>query len=331
MAVVLAVPVGYVGYNIASTLCTISSNCGVGGVGALPNSGGVTVSGTIFVLLMGSDERHDAQGNVVTGDVPHSDTMILAAVDTDHKQVRLLSVPRDLVATIPGYGPIHRINEAYTIGETKHLAGGGPALAVKTMEQLTGISIPYYAVTTFQGFRQAVDAVGGVFVDVDRPITDHDYPGESTDFMPVYVAAGPQVMGGEKALEYVRSRHDDPLGDFGRNQRQQKFLNAMSHKLLQPSRINQFQQFMDIVKTSMRTNLSPAQMLSMAQSMVSVGKGHLQTYAVGPNFVTQPASGPYAVLGAVLVPDPAAMSQLVSAFIRGGPPPTPNTSPAPVP
>ncbi|HXA41892.1 MAG TPA: LCP family protein [Candidatus Solibacter sp.] len=328
MAVLLALPVGYFAFNIASTLCTISSNCGVGGSGALPNNGGTTVSGTIFVLLMGSDERHDAQGKIVSGQVPHSDTMILAAVDTDHKRVRLLSVPRDLVATIPGYGPLHRINEAYTIGETKHLPGGGPALAVKTMEQLTGINIPYYAVTTFQGFRQTVDAVGGVSIDVDRPITDHDYPGEGDDFRPVYVAAGPQVMGGEKALEYVRSRHDDPLGDFGRNQRQQKFLGALTQKLLQPSRIGQFQQFMDIVKINIRTNLSPAQILSMAQSMVSVGKGHLQSYAVGPNFVSQPTFGPYSVLGAVLVPDKAAMSELVSAFIRGDPPPTPSGTPA---
>jgi LCP family protein required for cell wall assembly len=326
---VLAVPVGYFGYNIASTLCSISSNCGIGGGGGAiaDNNGGVTVSGTIFVLLMGSDERRLPNGQVASGDVPHSDTMILVAMDTDHKQARMLSVPRDLVATIPGYGPIHRINEAYTIGETQHLAGGGPALAVKTMEALTGINIPYYAVTTFDGFRQTVNAVGGVAINVDRPIIDHDYPGQSTDYMPVYVAAGPQLLDGEKALEYVRSRHDDPLGDFGRNQRQQKFLNAISHKLLQPARVSQFQQFMDIVKNNVRTNLSPGQILAMGQSMISIGKGHIQTYAVGPNFVTQPSSGPYAILGAVLVPDKAAMRSLVTAFLRGDPPPTLGPSP----
>ena len=332
MLLVLAVPLGFVGFNIASTLCTISANCNGGsGSGAIANNtGGVSVSGTIFVLLMGSDERRDSSGNVIGGDVPHSDTMILVAVDTDHKQARMLSVPRDLVATIPGYGPIHRINEAYTIGETKHLAGGGPALAVKTMEQLTGINIPYYAVTTFDGFRQTVNAVGGVNINVERPITDHDYPGQGTDFMPVYVPAGPQLLDGEKALEYVRSRHDDPLSDFGRNQRQQKFVSAVSHKLLQPSRVGQFSQFLDIVKRNVRTNLSPAQILGMGQAMISLGKGHLQTYAVGPDMVTQPTFGQYAFLGAVLVPNKTAVASLFSAFAKGDPPPnqaTPAASP----
>ncbi len=331
---VLAVPVGYLGYNIASTLCTISANCNGGsGSGAIANNtGGVSVSGTIFVLLMGSDERRDSSGHVAPGDVPHSDTMILVAVDTDHKQARMLSVPRDMVTTIPGYGPIHRINEAYTIGEAQHLAGGGPALAVKTMEQLTGINIPYYAVTTFDGFRQTVNAVGGVNINVDRPITDHDYPGPGNEYMPVYVPAGPQLLDGEKSLEYVRSRHDDPLSDFGRNQRQQKFLNAISHKLLQPSRIGQFQQFMSIVKNNVRTNLSPGQILSIGQAMISLGKGHVQAYAVGPNIVTKPTSGPYLLLGDVLVPNKAAITALVTAFVRGDPPPAPGApSPSPTP
>ena len=324
----LAIPVGFFGYNIASTLCTISANCSGGGgtAGAIPNNNsGVTVSGTIFVLLMGSDERRDAKGNVIPGDVPHSDTMILVAADTDHKQARMLSVPRDLVATIPGYGPFHRINEAYTIGETNHLAGGGPALAVKTMEQLTGINIPYYAVTTFDGFRETVNAVGGVNINVDRPITDHDYPGQGADYMPVYVPAGPQLLDGEKALEFVRSRHDDPLSDFGRNQRQQKFISAVSRKLLQPQRLTQFSTFMDIVKRNVRTNLSPGQLLAMGQSMASLSKSKIQAYAVGPEYVSAPTSGQYAALGAVLVPNKAAIAKLVSAFTRGDPPPNQGT------
>jgi polyisoprenyl-teichoic acid--peptidoglycan teichoic acid transferase len=328
---VLAVPVGYFGFNVASTLCAISSSCGAGGGGggAIPNNaGGVSVSGTIFVLLMGSDERRDQNGKITNGDVPHSDTMILLAVDTDNKRARMLSVPRDLLVTIPGYGPNHRINEAYTLGETKHLAGGGPVLAVKTMEQLTGITVPYYAVTTFDGFRQTVNAVGGVYLNVDRPISDHDYPGESTDYMPVYVPAGPQVLDGEKALEYARSRHDDPLSDFGRNQRQQKLLNALSHKLLKPERISQFSQFLEILKKSVRTNLSPGQILSVGQAMISLGKGHLQTYAVGPELVRQPSPGQYANLGAVLIPDKAGVAALVAAFQRGDPPPN-QASPGP--
>jgi anionic cell wall polymer biosynthesis LytR-Cps2A-Psr (LCP) family protein len=146
--------------------------------------------------------------------------------------------------------------------------------------------------------------------------------------MPVYVPAGPQVLDGEKALEYARSRHDDPLSDFGRNQRQQKLLNALSHKLLKPERISQFSQFLEILKKSVRTNLSPGQILSVGQAMISLGKGHLQTYAVGPELVRQPSPGQYASLGAVLIPDKAGVAALVAAFQRGDPPPS-QASPGP--
>jgi LCP family protein required for cell wall assembly len=319
---VALLPVGYYGYRVAGTLTTISRS------GTDPNAGpdqvpnlGVAPRGTVTVLLMGSDERHDASGNIVSGDVAHADTMILAAIDTDKKSVRMLSVPRDLLVTIPGYGPGHRINEAYTLGEAKHLQGGGPGLAVRTMEQLVGIKIPYYAVVTFDGFRQGVDAVGGVTIDVERPITDHDYPGDHYEYIPVYVPAGRQLMNGQAGLQYVRSRHDDPLGDFGRNQRQQHFLNALSARVLKPARIAQFGQFLDIIKSNLRTNLSPAEMLGLGNAMVTGGKPRLQSYAVGPNFVRSPTPREAALYGAVLIPNQKAVNSLVQAFLRGDPPP----------
>jgi LCP family protein required for cell wall assembly len=321
---VALLPVGYYGYGLISTLFAVSSH----GAGIDPNADSnapqttVAPQGTVMVLLMGSDERHDKNGNIVSGDVAHSDTMILAAIDTDHKAVRMLSVPRDLLVTIPGYGPGHRINEAYTLGEVHHLVGGGPALAVRTMEQLTGVTIPYYAVITFDGFRQGVDAVGGVTIDVQRPITDHDYPGDHYDYVPVYVPAGRQLMNGESSLEYVRSRHDDPIGDFGRNVRQQHFLTALSAKLLKPERIGQFTQFLDIIKSNLRTNLSPAEMLALGNSLVGGGRLKTQTYAVGPNFAGDPTPAQYARYGAVLIPRTAAINQLVQAFLNGTTAPT---------
>ena len=329
LLLVALVPVGYYGYKVASTLTTISQS------GSDPNTGGnvpanlgAPPQGTVTILLMGSDERHDKNGNIVSGDVPHSDTMILVAVDTDHKAVRMLSVPRDLLVTIPGYGPGHRINEAYTLGETNHLPGGGPGLAVRTMEQLTGIKIQYYAVVTFDGFRQGVDAVGGVTIDAERPITDHDYPGEHDDYLPVYVPAGRQLMDGERSLEYVRSRHDDPLNDFGRNQRQQHFLNALSAKVLKPARIAQFTQFLDIIKTNLRTNLSPAEMLGLGNAMVTGGRPKIQSYAVGPNLVHDPSAREFALYGAVLIPNQKAINDLVKAFLRGDPAPGASASPS---
>jgi LCP family protein required for cell wall assembly len=323
--VALLAPVGYVVYSLASTLCAVSTCSGSGNAG-LPDAGGVSIGGTVYVLVMGSDERHDANGKIVSGDVPHSDTMILLALDTDHHAARMLSVPRDLLVSIPGYGPGHRINEAYTLGTVDHLPGGGAALAVRTMEQLTGINVPFYAVTTFDGFRQVVDAVGGVQIDADRPITDHQYPGQGNDYMPIYIPAGLQLMDGARALEFVRSRHDDPLSDFGRNQRQQKLMRALSQKLLQPERLGQFNQFLDIARTNVSTNLSPAQILGLARTLAGAGR-QIKTYAVGPSYVTSPSASQQLLLGAVLIPDKARIAALVSAFQNGDPPP--DASPTP--
>jgi len=322
-------PVGYYGYKVMSTLNTISSGVNPNEGANVPANLGSAPQGTVTILLMGSDERRDPDGKLTAGEIPHSDTMILAAVDTDHKTVRVLSVPRDLLVTIPGFGPGHRINEAYTLGETRHLQGGGPALAVKTMEQLTGVRIQYYAVVTFDGFRQGVEAVGGVTVDVERPITDHDYPGEHNDFMPIYVPAGRQLLDGQQALQYVRSRHDDPTGDFGRNQRQQHFLTALTSKALKPARIGQFTQFLDIIKGNLRTNLSPAEILGLGNSLVTGGKPKIQPYAVGPNLVREPTSREYALYGAVLIPNTRAINEMVKAFLKGDPAPA-AASPTPV-
>ena len=326
---VALVPVAIYGYQLVNTLTTISkSGTDPNAGGNVPANLGAAPQGTVTVLLLGSDERHDANGNIIAGEVPHSDTMILAAVDTDHRVVRILSVPRDLLVTIPGYGPGHRINEAYTLGETQHLQGGGPGLAVRTMEQLTGVKIQYYAVVTFDGFRQGVDAVGGVVIDAERPITDHDYPGEHNDFLPIYVPAGRQLMDGQRALQYVRSRHDDPLSDFGRNQRQQHFLNALAGKVFKPARISQFTEFLDIIKKNLRTNLTPGEMIGLGNAMAGGGgKPKIQPYAVGPNLVRDPTAREAALYGAVLIPNQASINALVRAFLHGDP--APGVSPSP--
>ncbi|MHB8508666.1 MAG: LCP family protein [Candidatus Dormibacteria bacterium] len=328
LLLVLLLPVGYVGYNLASTMLAIG-NGNHGDAASRQLSADASTRGTVYMLLLGSDERHDKSGNVVPGQVPHSDTMILAAIDTDHHTMRMLSLPRDVLVTIPGQGSGHRINEAYTIGEVKHLAGGGPVLAVRTVEKLTGIKIPFYAVTTFDGFRQTVDAVGGVPVNNDRPITDHDYPGEGYDYMPVYVPAGLQLMNGERALEYVRSRHDDPLSDFGRNQRQQKFLKALSARILRPEQLGRFTTFLDIAKVNLRTNLSPAQMLSLGRSLASAGYQKIQTYAIGREDTREPNGAELAAFGAVEIPVADRVRAVVAAFERGDPnPDQPSPSPS---
>jgi LCP family protein required for cell wall assembly len=323
LAVLLLIlaPIGYFGFGLASTLLAVSDTSPQGGStvgGQLPPG---NVSGTVYILAMGSDERRDKDGKVISGEVPHADTMILLAIDTDRHEIRMLSAPRDLLVDIPGYGKDHRINEAYTIGQTKKLPGGGAVLSVKTVEKLTGIKIPFYVVTTFDGFKQAVDAVGGVTVDVDQPISDHDYPGQNSDFLPIYVSAGVQLMNGDRSLWYVRSRHDDPLSDFGRNKRQQKFMTAFTRKLLKPDRLTQINQFEAIAKSNISTNMTPGQLVALGNAMLAMKKGGIKHYAVGPSMVNEPTASQRVAFGAVLIPDTAAINRLIRAFQNGDPSP----------
>src|SRR5919202_612926 len=127
-----------------------------------------TDKGRVNVLLLGSDHRDGA------GDLPRTDTIIVVTLDPASHTAGMLSPPRDLWVSIPGYGN-ERINAAFALGENAK-KGGGPDLARKTVEQLIGVPIQHYALVGFSGFEKLVDQVGGVVLDVERPIRDDEYP-----------------------------------------------------------------------------------------------------------------------------------------------------------
>ena len=157
----------------------------------------------VNILLIGRDEEQE-------GDPGRSDTQILVRLDPDTRSISMMSVPRDLRVDIPGYG-LSKMNEAYSYG--------GPALAVETFTELTGLPVNHFVVVDFAAFWHAVNTLGGVYVPVDRRYFNPEYSGyKSIDIEPGY-----QLMRGHDALDFVRFRHDE-TGDFGRMQRQQLFL-----------------------------------------------------------------------------------------------------------
>jgi polyisoprenyl-teichoic acid--peptidoglycan teichoic acid transferase len=162
------------------------------------------------ILIAGSDRRH---GDKKLGLKPRSDTIILVRIDPG-KGVALMSLPRDLKASIPGHGT-DKINVAYTLG--------GPRLMIKTVKQLTGLAINHYVDVSFRGFAQGVDALGCVYVDVDRRyFNDNAGLGYGANYAVIDVKPGYQQMCGTRALDYVRYRHTD--NDIVRAARQQDFL-----------------------------------------------------------------------------------------------------------
>ena len=122
--------------------------------------------GRVTILLLGLDHRDWEAGN----EYSRSDTMILLTLDPLTRTAGILSVPRDLWVAIPGFKH-GKINTAYYLGDAYNLPGGGPGLAVKTVEQFLGVPINYYAQIDFGAFVRFIDEIGGVKIDVPEAIT----------------------------------------------------------------------------------------------------------------------------------------------------------------
>jgi LCP family protein required for cell wall assembly len=181
-------------------------------------------AGRVTILLLGLDQRDWDTGT----DYSRSDTMLLLTLDPLSQTAGILSVPRDLWVAIPGFKH-GKINTAYYLGAAYKLPGGGPGLAVKTVEQFLGVPINYYAQIDFGAFIQFIDEIGGVKIDVPEAITiDLLGSGSATKKT---LQPGVQVLPGEWALAYARARYTEG-GDFDRAQRQQQVIMGIRDRIL---------------------------------------------------------------------------------------------------
>jgi LCP family protein required for cell wall assembly len=157
-----------------------------------------------------------------------SDTMMLLTIDPVSKTAGMLSIPRDMWVNIPGFG-YSKINNAYAFGQEYKLPGGGPALAMKTVENFLGISIQYYAQVEFTTFEQMIDTIGGVCLTVPEEIKVGRTYEHSVTLQPGY-----QCLDGKSTLGYARNRYTQN-GDVDRAERQQQVILAIRDKVLEPS------------------------------------------------------------------------------------------------
>jgi LCP family protein required for cell wall assembly len=204
----------------------------------------------VTLLFIGLDERDWEVGQ----GAPRSDTMILFTIDPVSKTAGMLSVPRDMWVNIPGFG-YSRINTAYSSGEGNKLPGGGPGLAVKTVEQFIGVPIQYYAQVDFKAFEEAIDAMGGLYL----------CPGERITIDPIGpkppVKMGPECRNywGYEVLGYARNRHTEG-GDVDRANRQQKVVLALVDQIFSPQNfptmVSKAPEIYAEAESGLRTNLS---------------------------------------------------------------------------
>jgi LCP family protein required for cell wall assembly len=208
--------VGYFGVKVNQSVSSISRAASAMPTGSRPPSASTSTNTTyqaMNILLIGSDSRGTDTGR--------SDTFIVLHLDADRKNVYLVSFPRDMWVTIPGHGKA-KINAGYSYG--------GSALAVSTIESLTGARIDHVVVTDFTDFVQLVDQIGPVTVDNPVASVAHDDRGHTYQF-----PKGPVVItDGYMALEFARQRDELPRGDLDRTLRQRAFLKALALKIATP-------------------------------------------------------------------------------------------------
>lgn len=239
--------------------------------------------GEIKILLLGiAGGAHD--GPTLT------DTMILATIKlpeakTDKTEVSLFSIPRDLAVEIPGRD-IQRINAAFAYGEAGE-EREGPMLATQAVEGFLGITIPYYAVVDFQGFKDAVDHVRGIEINVETEFTDMQFPDEQGGYLPPLVFdAGPQTMDGQRALQYVRSRHgnNNQGSDFARARRQQQVLKALKDKVLHLksfANLTLLNNLLSDFAEHFRTNLEPTELRRLYNLTKGIGQENILSQTLG--------------------------------------------------
>jgi LCP family protein required for cell wall assembly len=194
---------------------------------ALAKQSGLLVSHSTTILLLGTDNSDLASR---AGDM-HSDSILLLRTDPSHHRLYYLSIPRDLQVPIPGHGT-QKINAAFQ--------NGGPELALQTIHEFTGLDINHVIVVNFGDFKELIDALGGIDINVPKPIRSNrfDCP-YATDarcrqWQGWRFAKGNQHMNGERALIYSRIRENmlDPAEtDVTRGARQQAVIDAVTSKL----------------------------------------------------------------------------------------------------
>ncbi|HEY8645689.1 MAG TPA: LCP family protein [Gaiellaceae bacterium] len=197
---------------------------------ALAPESGLLLSHATTVLLLGTD---NSQIGGRTGD-RHSDSILLLRTDPAHHRLYYLSIPRDLIVPIPGYG-MQKINAAFQ--------NGGPALAIETIRRFTGTDINHIVVVNFAAFKDLIDALGGIDVNVPKPIRSNrfDCPyatqARCSQWQGWRFPKGTQHMSGQRALIYSRIRENmlDPAEtDVTRGARQQLVMDALASKFTSP-------------------------------------------------------------------------------------------------
>ena len=225
----------------------------------------------VNIRLLGVDNRPDET-------IARTDTMILVTIDPATGKAGMLSIPRDLWVTIPGYGE-NRINLPHYLGDKNNYPGGGPALAMKTVQYNLGVPVHFYVRADFDGFKRIVDTLGGIDVDVPQTINDPEYPDQNYGYDPFYIEAGPQHLDGNAALKYARTRATSGA-DFDRAQRQQLVLLAIMDRAIAIDVIPKIPELWATMADTVQTDLQLVDILEMARLADRISRDNIEAAVI---------------------------------------------------
>lgn len=245
-----------------------------------------------YMVLMGSDTRAGESQQ-------RSDTLIVARVDPQKKKVKLISIPRDSRVDIPGYGTT-KINAAASYG--------GPALVIKTVKALTGLPITHYVNIDFFGFRDIVDAMGGVWIDIPQKIYDRQASAYGSKY--ATIPAGYQKLDGRLALTYVRSRHAFAAGDYARMEHQQSFIKAIAKQSISLSNIFKATSIINAVASHLSTDLSPDQLAQLVMEFKGMDSNAIES-------ATAPSAPQYIGGVSYVILDMPGLQTMIARMTRG--------------
>ncbi|MED1785009.1 LCP family protein [Brevibacillus fortis] len=286
LLVVMATTAGYYGYSFYQFAQNIQEP------NIAPPSGGNSTKAAeipewdgkerVNILLMGVDRR-----GMKNNGLPRSDSMMLVSIDPAGKRYDMFSILRDTYVDIPGKGS-SRINSA--------IVEGGPELAMETVSQFTGLPVDRYVITDFEGFKALIDAVGGVEIDVEKNMYYHDPTDKGV--YDINLKKGLQKLDGDKALQYVRFRHD-ATSDYTRTERQRKLMSAVVNQMKNGTTLIQLPTILKEVTPYIQTNISSVDMLKLSALGLKLDTLQPGNYQLPPMGMFRESNR----AGSVLIPD----------------------------
>lgn len=211
----------------------------------------------MFIGVDDSEKRSQGSSN------SRSDAIILATLNNEDKDVKMLSIPRDSYVYVPEFGYEDKITHAHT-------APSGALSTIETVENLLNVPVDYYFELNFDAFIEIVDALGGIEVEVPYDLDEID----ENDKRTIHLKAGVQTLNGSEALALARTRHYD--NDFKRGERQQMILEAIIKKATSVTSITKYDELITIVGDHMTTNM-PANDMASFFSYLSSGMPEMES------------------------------------------------------